>query len=111
MSIAKALLLGVWLSSFGTLAYLYRVIYRKLPSSTTSVGSDVFTAYTTHNIAWWFGIAACFVIAFMILKAWPGKPALWIALAVTELFPVGLVVMFMMLAARNREVIERMAGK
>src|SRR5258708_36862191 len=107
MSIAKPILLAVWLSSFGTLAYLYLAIYRKLPS-TTAVSGSVFAAYTTHNVFWWLGIAACFGIAFMVLRAWPGKPILLVALAVTEILPVGLVVMFLMLAARNKEVIERM---
>jgi hypothetical protein len=110
MQIAKMILLGVWLASFGTLAYLYLVLYRKLPAS-TAVGVSVFEAYMTRNVFWWLGIAVCFGIAFMIVRAWPGRPILWVALAVTELFPVGLVVMFLMLAARNREVIDRMTGR
>src|SRR6267142_7110154 len=110
MQIAKTILLGVWLASFGTLAYLYLVLYRKLPSN-TAVSTSVFEAYMTHNVFWWLGIAACFGIAFMILKAWPGRPILWVALIVTELFPVGLVAMFLMLVARSREVIDRMSGR
>src|SRR5882762_799045 len=110
MQIAKTILLGVWLASFGTLAYLYLVLYRKLPSNTT-VSVSVFEAYMTHNVFWWVGIAACFGIAFMIVRAWPGNAFVWTTLAITELFPVGLVVMFLMMAARNREVIERMGGR
>ena len=87
MSIAKAILLGVWLASFGTLAYLYLALYRKLPSN-TGVSTSVFEAYMTHNVFWWLGIAACFGIAFMIVRAWPGRPILWVALALTELFPM-----------------------
>src|SRR5712672_1443610 len=109
MQIAKTILLGVWLASFGTLAYLYLVLYRKLPPN-TAVSTSVFDAYMTHNGFWWLGITACFGIAFMIVNAWSGRPIFWIALAVTELFPVALVVMFLMLVARNREVIERMTG-
>jgi len=110
MAIAKTILLGVWLASFGTLAYLYLVLYRKL-SPSTAVGVSVFEAYMTHNVFWWLGITACFGIAFMIVKAWPGNAFVWTTLAITELFPVGLVVMFLMLAARNREVIDRMTGR
>ncbi|SRR5882762_3596393 len=110
MQIAKTILLGVWLASFGTLAYLYLVLYRKLPSN-TAVSTSVFEAYMTHNVFWWLGITACFGIAFMIVRAWPGRPVFWAAVIATELFPVGLVVMFLMLAARNREVIEKMTGR
>jgi len=107
MEIVKSLFLGIWLASFGTLAYLYLALYRKLPPS-TAVGVSVFKAYMTHNLLWWLGLAVCFALGFVIVKAWPGRPAFWIALGVTELFPVALVVMFLKLAARNREVIERM---
>jgi hypothetical protein len=110
MAIAKTILLGMWLASFGTIAYLYLAIYRKLPAN-TSVSVSVFEAYMTRNVFWWLGLAVCFGVAFMILRAWPGRPILWVALAVTELVPMGLVVMFLMLAARNREVIERMGGR
>ena len=110
MSIAKTTFLGVWLASFGTLAYLYLAIYRKLPPNTTA-STSVFAASMTYNVSWWLGITACFGIAFMILKAWSPRPILWVALIVTELFPVGLLVMFLMLVARNREVIDRMSGR
>jgi hypothetical protein len=40
-----------------------------------------------------------------------GNPALWIALAVTELVPVGLIALFLVLAAGNREILDRMTGK
>ena len=110
MSIAKTIFLGAWLASFGTLAYLYLAIYRKLPPNTT-VSTSVFAASMTYNVFWWLGITACFGIAFMILKAWSPRPILWVALIVTELFPVGLLVMFLMLVARNREVIDRMSGR
>src|SRR5882757_7737538 len=110
MAIAKTILLGMWLASFGTIAYLYLAMYRKLPAN-TAVSTSVFEAYITQNVFWWLGITACFGIAFMILKAWSPRPILWVALIATELFPVGLVVMFLMLVARNREIIERMGGR
>jgi hypothetical protein len=110
MLILKSSLLGLWLSSFGTLAYLYLSIYRRIPSG-TAVAANVFAVYTTYNLFWWAGVAASFVLAFYIVKAWPGNVFVWATVAITELVPVGLVVMFLMLAARNREVIERMGAK
>ncbi|SRR6266403_467622 len=110
MEIVKSLFLGVWLFSFGTIVYLYLALYRRLPRS-TMVEPRVFAAATTHNALWWVGLAVCFALGFAILKALPLKPYVWVALAVTELFPAGLLAMFMLLAARNREVIERMGGR
>jgi hypothetical protein len=105
--IAKGFLLGLWLSSFGTIAYLYLAIYRRLPGP-VAVGTTVFTAYTVQNPLWWAGLVACFVIGFAIAKSWPGKPIFWVALAVTELIPVGLVVMFVMLVARMRDATQQL---
>jgi hypothetical protein len=106
MWIVKGTFLGIWLFSFGTIAYLWFSIYRRLPPS-TAVGVSVFAAYTTHNVLWWIALALCLAIGLLITRSWPGKPALWIALALTELFPVGLVAMFIILVSRMRA----MAGK
>jgi asparagine N-glycosylation enzyme membrane subunit Stt3 len=108
MEIVKSLFLGIWLISFGTIAYLY-LAYRRLPPS-TMVSPRVFAAYTTYSVLWWAGVAACFVLAFLIVKSWPGRPIFWVTLAVTELLPVGLLAMFLALAARNKEVIDSMKG-
>ena len=110
MLILKGGLLGLWLASFGTIAYLYVMIYRRLPSG-VAVSTTVFMTYMTYNVFWWAGVVASFVIAFYTVKAWPGNWFVWTAVVITELVPVGLVVMFLMLAARNRQVIDRMAGR
>jgi hypothetical protein len=57
---------------------------------------------------WWAALVLCLAIGLLITRSWPGKPALWIALAVTELFPVGFLALFFMLVAKNKEAIERM---
>jgi hypothetical protein len=108
MWIVKGTLLGIWIFSFGTIAYLWLSIYRRLPPS-TAVGVSVFAAYTTHNPFWWIALALSLAIGLFVTRSWSGTPALWIALVVTELFPVGLVTLFFMLVARNKEIIERMS--
>jgi hypothetical protein len=107
MWIAKGALLGIWLFSFGTVAFLYLALYRHLQPQ-TAVAVDVITHMTTHNVLWWIALAACLAIGLLITRSWPGRPALWIALVVMELFPVGLLVMFFTLFSRNKERIERM---
>ena len=109
MWIVKGIFLGIWLFSFGTMAYLYLRIYRGLPSGTGAVSANLITQMTTHNVAWWLALVLCMTIGLWITHSWSGKPILWIALAVTELFPVALLVMFFMLVARNKEMIERMS--
>jgi hypothetical protein len=46
MEVIKSLFLGIWLLSFGTIAYLYLALFRKLPLS-AAVEPRVFAAYTT----------------------------------------------------------------
>ena len=102
MDIVKNFFLGIWLFSFGTIAYLYLALYRRLPPS-TAVSPRVFAAYTTYNVFWWVGLVACFALAFVIVKSWPLKPYWWVALAVTELFPVGLLSLFLVLMFKVKE--------
>ena len=108
MQIVKGTFLGVWLFSFGTIAFLYFAVYRGLPSGRGVVGVDLITHLTTRNVLWWLALVMCLAIGLFITRSWSGRPILWIALAVTELFPVGFLVMFFTLVNRNREMIERM---
>jgi hypothetical protein len=105
--IIKGLFLGLWLISFGTIAYLYLAVYRRLPSD-AAVGIDVFSSLIIHNPFWWIGCTTCLAIGLFVTHSWSGRPALWIVLAVTELFPLALVAMFFTLVARNKEMIEKM---
>ena len=106
MPIVKGVFLGIWLSSFSTIAYLYFSIYRKLPPS-TAVGITVFQSYTIYNPFWWMGLIVSFAIGLFITRRWTGSPALWITLAVTELFPLALFGALLMLVIRVRQ----MSGK
>lgn len=105
MEIVKSFFLGIWLFSFGTIAYLYLALYRRLPPS-TAVSPRVFAAYTTYNVFWWIGLVACFALAFVILKSWPLKTYVWVGLAVTELFPVGLLSLFLALLFKVKEAVK-----
>ena len=106
MWIAKGLFLGVWLFSFSTIAYLYFTLFRR--ASGGIVAADLVTYLTTHNPLWWTALATCLAIGLLITRSWSGKTVLWIALAVTELFPIAFVVVFFMLVAKNKEAVERM---
>ncbi|SRR5258706_1106919 len=108
MWIVKGFLLGIWLVSFGTIAYLYLAVFRRLPPG-GAVGVSVFTSLIVDNPYWWLSMVACFAIGILVTRSWPGKPILWITLIVTELFPVALLVLFFTLVSRNKEMIERMS--
>src|SRR5262249_31350876 len=103
MWILKGTLLGVWLFSFGTMAYLYLALFRKLPSGAGMISSNVFTGLTTSSPAWWLALIACLAIGLAITNSWPGKPILWVTLAVTELLPVGLLAMILVLVSKLKQ--------
>jgi len=67
------------------------------------VGTSVFATYLTYNPFWWIALVLCFAIGLLITRPWSGKPALWITLAVTELFPVGLFALFLMVVSKMKE--------
>src|SRR5579862_6296096 len=54
MWILKGSFLGVWLSSFGTVAYLYFRIYRRFPGA--AVSPEVISRLTMYNPLWWMGV-------------------------------------------------------
>src|SRR5258706_5510994 len=103
MWIVKGVFLGIWLFSFSTIAYLYLTIFRRVPPGPGAVGLDVITALTVQNPLWWTALATCLAIGLVITRSCPGKPILWIALVVTEFFPVTFLVLFFMLVATNKE--------
>jgi hypothetical protein len=109
MEIAKIIFLGIWLVSFGSIAYLYFRVYRKNPVPVTAVAVDprVFTGLTIYSPWWWTGVVACFGVAFAVIRAWGGHPILWVLLAITELFPVALVIMFAILTAKLKQAMKR----
>jgi hypothetical protein len=104
--IVKGLFLGILLFSFGTIAYLYFALFR--PARGGIVSINLLTYLTTQNVLWWTALATCLGIGLLTTRSWPGKPILWVALAVTELVPVGFLVVVFMLMAKNKEAVERM---
>src|SRR5258708_38176543 len=101
MWIVKGMFLGIWLFSFSTIAYLYFALFRR--ASGGMVGTDLIAYLTTHNPLWWTALATCLAIGLLIARSWSGKPILWIALAVPELFPVPFFRLFFMLRPKNKE--------
>jgi hypothetical protein len=102
MEIAKSLFLGVWLFSFGTIGYLYLALIRKLPSG-TAISSGVYARYTVFNAVWWIGLVLCLALGFGIVRRLHVKPIIWVALVVTEKFPVGILSLFLILMIKARE--------
>src|SRR5260370_23495816 len=66
---AKGTPLGLWLVGFGTIAWLYFSIFRRLPPGPGEVGVTVFMAYTIQNPVWWAGVLVCLVLAFVIVRS------------------------------------------
>jgi len=106
MWIVKGTFLGVWLFSFGTIAYLYLVLFRR--ASGGVVAADLIAHFTTQNPRWWIALVLCLALGLFVTHSWSGKPVLWIALAVMELIPMGLLALFLTLVSRNNEAIQKM---
>ena len=105
MWILKGTFLGIWLFSFGTIAFLYFALFRR--ASGGMVGADLIAHLTTHSPQWWTAAVACLTLGLFITRSWSGRPILWVALVVTKLLPVGLLVMFLALVARDKEMVDR----
>ena len=99
----KGTLLGLWLVGFGTIAWLYFSIFRRLPPGPGEVGVTVFTAYTIDNLYWWTGVVVCLVLGFVIVRSWSVPLGLWIALAVTGLIPAGCLALFFILVYKLKQ--------
>lgn len=101
MWILKGSFLGLWLFSFGTLAYLYLEIYRPLrPNSAVAV--SVLASRTTWNPLWWAALVVCLVAGCLVTRSWAGKGWIWFSLMVTFLFPAGLLGLVLALTAKLR---------
>jgi hypothetical protein len=98
MWVPKGIFLGIWLFSFGTIAFFYFAIFRRVPGP-VMIGVDVFTHLAASPVVW-IAAVMCVAVGLFITHSWSGRTGLWIALAVTELIPVGLVVMFFVLLNR-----------
>jgi hypothetical protein len=101
MWILKGTSLGLWLSAFGTMAWLYFAVYRNLRPN-TAVGITVITAYTTQNPLWWIALVVCLVLGYAIARSWSVPRNVWIGLLVTGLIPAGFLALFIMLVVRSK---------
>jgi hypothetical protein len=102
MWILKGTLLGLWLSGFGTIAWLYFAVYRNLRPN-TAVGVSVIAAYTTQNPLWWTALLVCLVLGYAIARSWSGPPIVWIGLLITGLIPAGFLALLIILAVKLRQ--------
>lgn len=105
MWIAKGTLLGLWLFSFGTIAWLlYFQGYRPAPGVSFDIRSLAFI--TVSNPSWWLWLVACLSLGMIAARNWPGRgvagSAVWIGLAITELVPLGLLAGILVLVNRLR---------
>jgi|SRR5216684_3177969 hypothetical protein len=103
MWIAKGTLLALWLFRFGTMAWLYIVLYRHLPPH-SAVAISVITALTIRNQFWWGALVACFVFGYAIARLWSGPLGFWIVLAVTGLIPAGCLALFLVLVYKLKHI-------
>ena len=79
MWIAKGSLLGLWLISFGTIAYFVLFLgYRFQPNSAIDIRT--LTHFTVANPSWWLWLVACLAPGMVAARSWPGRPVLWIGL-------------------------------
>ena len=93
MWIAKGILLGIWLFSFGTIAYLYLALFRV--ASGGIIAADLVWRFTARNVLWWLALVGCLATGVLITSAWSARPFLWLALALTELLPATLFTLFL----------------
>ena len=100
MWLAKGILVGVWLFSFGTLAFLWNVLQ---PEATKAYDPRLLAFFTVSNPSWWLWLVACLALGIAIAHSLPIRPALWISLAVTELVPVGFLALILVLVSRLKQ--------
>jgi hypothetical protein len=102
MWILKGTLLGLWLSGFGTIAYLYLAIFRYMP-----LGSMINVTFLPHrtiqNPLWWVALVVCFVLSYAIARSWAGPTILWVGLLVTGLVPAGLLALYITMAVKLKQ--------
>jgi hypothetical protein len=105
MWIAKGILLGVWLFSFGWLFYLVR-LYLFAQKLSAGKGPGMFgigALLPVSSLSFWLWLVAWLAIGLATARSFPVKtPILWVTLAVTELVPAALLAMFLVLMSRLR---------
>jgi hypothetical protein len=104
MWIAKGILLGAWLFSFGWLFYLVR-LYLFAQKLSAGRGPGMFgpgLLLPVSSPVFWLWLVAWLAVGLATARSFPIRPILWITILVTELVPVGLLAMILMLMSRLR---------
>jgi hypothetical protein len=106
MWIAKGILLGVWLFSFGWLSYLVRLylIGQKFSAGRGPGMFGIELLLPVSTLSFWLWLVAWLAIGLATARSFPVKPILWTMMAVTELVPAGLLAMILVLMSRLRAV-------
>ena len=102
MPIIRGLFMGVWLFSFGTIAYLLLKGFIPTPGS----AFDIRTLYflTVYNASWWLALVASLCVGLIVARSFRIGTIWWAGLIITELFPVALLTVILVLAGKLREV-------
>lgn len=103
MWILKGTLLGLWLFGFGTMAWLYLALFRRVHAN-TAVGASVIFSLTTLNPLWWTALVVSLVLGCAIARSWPWPLIVWIGLLVTGLVPAGLLALFITLFFKLKQM-------
>jgi hypothetical protein len=105
MSIIKGLFIGVWLFSFGTIAYF--LLKGFVPRPGTSFDIRTISFMTVSNPSWYLAFVACLCVGLIVARSWHIHTAIWVGLIVTEFFPAAILALFLVVVRRLKEV----AGK
>jgi hypothetical protein len=102
--ITKGTLLGVWLFSFGNMTYLALIGY--IPKPGVSFDVRTLTFETVQNPSWWLWLVVCLALGLIGARSWPGRGVVgaivWIGLALTELVPVGVLAIILVMVSKLR---------
>jgi hypothetical protein len=104
----KGTILALWLFSFGWLASIAR-LYLTIKKLTAGRGPGIFGVellLPISNPSFWLWLVVCFGIGLLVARSWPGRPVVWIGLAVTEIIPIGLLTMVLVLVSRTRAMMK-----
>ena len=101
MWILKGSLLGLWLFSFGTLAYFWKAL-GFFQGAVVDLRS--LQRATIANPSWWLAFVICVALGLLVARNWPGKTFVWVSLAVTELLPLAYVAFIAVVVIRLKEL-------
>jgi hypothetical protein len=102
MWIAKGVLLGVWLFSFGTILSFY---FTHRGTGPGMFGIEALLPIS--NPSFWLWLIACLSLSMIAARNWPGRGVLgsivWAGLAVTEPFPVAILAFILVVVGKMKQ--------